>query len=68
MKIGVIRFPGSNCDRDVYHAIELAGGEGEYVWWCVCISELSFCAGDTAPVCLALNNLVRGFFYLEAER
>ena len=33
MTIGVIRFPGSNCDRDVYHAIELAGGEAEYVWW-----------------------------------
>jgi phosphoribosylformylglycinamidine synthase len=33
MKIGVIQFPGSNCDRDVYHAIELAGGEAEYVWW-----------------------------------
>lgn len=33
MKIGVIRFPGSNCDRDVYHAIELADGEPEYVWW-----------------------------------
>lgn len=33
MKIGVIRFPGSNCDRDVYHAIKIAGGEGEYVWW-----------------------------------
>ncbi len=33
MKIGVIRFPGSNCDRDVHHAIELAGGEAEYVWW-----------------------------------
>lgn len=33
MKIGVIRFPGSNCDRDVYHAIKLAGGEPEYVWW-----------------------------------
>lgn len=29
---------------------------------CICISELSFCAGDTAPVCLVLNNLVRGFF------
>ena len=27
MKIGVIRFPGTNCDRDVYKAIELAGGE-----------------------------------------
>ena len=33
MKVGVIRFPGSNCDRDVYHALEIAGGEPEYVWW-----------------------------------
>ncbi|PKL68780.1 MAG: phosphoribosylformylglycinamidine synthase I [Methanobacteriales archaeon HGW-Methanobacteriales-1] len=33
MKVGVIRFPGSNCDRDVYHALELAGGEPEYIWW-----------------------------------
>src|SRR5574344_1597284 len=33
MSIGVIRFPGSNCDRDVYHAIELAGGNPEYIWW-----------------------------------
>lgn len=33
MKVAVIRFPGSNCDRDVYHALELAGGEPNYVWW-----------------------------------
>lgn len=33
MKVGVIRFPGSNCDRDVYQALKLAGGEPEYVWW-----------------------------------
>lgn len=33
MKVGIIRFPGSNCDRDVYHALELAGGEPDYVWW-----------------------------------
>ena len=26
-------WPGSNCDRDVYKAIELAGGEAEYIWW-----------------------------------
>ena len=25
MKIGVIRFPGTNCDRDVAKAVELAG-------------------------------------------
>ena len=31
MAIGIIRFPGSNCDRDVYKAIELAGGEAEYI-------------------------------------
>ena len=29
MAIGIIRFPGSNCDRDVYKAIELAGGEAD---------------------------------------
>ena len=33
MKIGVIRFPGTNCDRDVARAIELVGLEAEYVWW-----------------------------------
>ncbi|MDD5960600.1 MAG: phosphoribosylformylglycinamidine synthase subunit PurQ [Methanobrevibacter wolinii] len=33
MKIGVIRFPGSNCDRDVYHALKLAGAEPSYIWW-----------------------------------
>ncbi len=33
MKVGVIRFPGSNCDRDVYHALELAGGKPDYIWW-----------------------------------
>ena len=31
MKIGVIRFPGTNCDRDVYHAIELAGAEAVHL-------------------------------------
>lgn len=33
MKIGVIRFPGTNCDRDVARAIELAGLTPEYIWW-----------------------------------
>lgn len=33
MKVAIIRFPGSNCDRDVYHALTLAGGEPDYVWW-----------------------------------
>ena len=33
MKIGVIRFPGTNCDRDVAKAIELAGMTPEYIWW-----------------------------------
>ncbi len=33
MAIGIIRFPGTNCDRDVYQAIELAGGKADYIWW-----------------------------------
>lgn len=33
MKVGIIRFPGSNCDRDVFHALKLAGGDPDYIWW-----------------------------------
>lgn len=32
MKIAVITFPGSNCDYDLYKAIELAGGNPEFRW------------------------------------
>lgn len=33
MKFGVVVFPGSNCDRDCYHAIgEATGEEVEYIW------------------------------------
>lgn len=33
MKVGIVRFPGSNCDRDVFHALKLAGADPHYVWW-----------------------------------
>ncbi|WP_077595917.1 phosphoribosylformylglycinamidine synthase subunit PurQ [Oceanobacillus kimchii] len=34
MKFAVIVFPGSNCDRDMYHAVkEVAGAEAELVWY-----------------------------------
>jgi phosphoribosylformylglycinamidine synthase I len=32
MKVAVVVFPGSNCDRDAAHAVGLAGAEGELVW------------------------------------
>ena len=33
MKAAVVRFPGSNCDQDCYHALkEIFGVETEYVW------------------------------------
>ncbi len=32
MRVGVVRFPGSNCDADALHAVELAGAEGVYLW------------------------------------
>lgn len=33
MKAGVIVFPGSNCDRDAFHALrDVLGYETEYLW------------------------------------
>ena len=32
MKVAVIRFPGSNCDADAWHAARDAGHAVEYVW------------------------------------
>jgi phosphoribosylformylglycinamidine synthase I len=32
MKIGIVVFPGSNCDRDALHAARLAGAEAEPLW------------------------------------
>jgi phosphoribosylformylglycinamidine synthase I len=32
MKITVVVFPGSNCDRDALHAAQLAGADAELVW------------------------------------
>lgn len=31
-KYGVIRFPGTNCDRDVFQAIESAGKSASWLW------------------------------------
>jgi phosphoribosylformylglycinamidine synthase I len=30
--VGVVVFPGSNCERDVVEAVGLAGGEGRLLW------------------------------------
>ncbi len=33
MKIGVVTFPGSNCDHDVYHVVKhTLGADAAYVW------------------------------------
>jgi len=32
MKFGIVVFPGSNCDRDTYSAIERHGGNAVYLW------------------------------------
>lgn len=32
MKYGVVVFPGSNCEQDVYHALSVLGYEVEYLW------------------------------------
>ncbi|HSM03349.1 MAG TPA: phosphoribosylformylglycinamidine synthase subunit PurQ [Longimicrobiales bacterium] len=32
MKVAVLTFPGSNCDYDLYHAVEQVGGEPVWRW------------------------------------
>ena len=32
VRVGVVVFPGSNCDRDTLHALELAGAEAVPLW------------------------------------
>jgi phosphoribosylformylglycinamidine synthase subunit PurQ / glutaminase len=32
VRVGVVRFPGSNCDADAFHAVELAGADSVYLW------------------------------------
>ena len=32
MKIGVVVFPGSNCDHDAWHAISQNGHQAEFIW------------------------------------
>ena len=32
MKVAVVTFPGSNCDYDLYKAIQLVGGQPKFVW------------------------------------
>jgi phosphoribosylformylglycinamidine synthase subunit PurQ / glutaminase len=32
VKVGVVVFPGSNCDRDALHAARLAGADAELLW------------------------------------
>ena len=32
MKVAVVTFPGSNCDYDLYKAIQLVGGHPTFVW------------------------------------
>jgi len=32
VRVGVVVFPGSNCDRDTVHALELAGADPVVLW------------------------------------
>lgn len=32
VRVGVVQFPGSNCERDVVEVVDQAGGQGEILW------------------------------------
>lgn len=33
VNVGIIRFPGTNCDRDIEYAVNLAGAKSSYIDW-----------------------------------
>ncbi len=33
VNVGIIRFPGTNCDRDIEYAVNLAGAKSNYIYW-----------------------------------
>ena len=32
MRVAVVVFPGTNCEHDIVHALELAGADADLVW------------------------------------
>ena len=33
VNVGIIRFPGTNCDRDIEYVVNLVGAKSEYINW-----------------------------------
>ncbi len=33
VNVGIIRFPGTNCDRDIEYAVNLVGANSNYIYW-----------------------------------
>lgn len=57
VRVGVVVFPGSNCDRDTTHAIALAGGEPVELWHEQ--GDLEGVAGIILPGGFAFGDYVR---------
>lgn len=33
VNVGIIRFPGTNCDRDISYAVNMVGANSNYIYW-----------------------------------
>ena len=56
-RLGVVVFPGSNCDRDTLRAIELAGAESSALWHEQ--TDLDGCAAIVVPGGFAYGDYLR---------
>jgi len=57
MRVGVVTFPGSNCDRDALHAVGLAGADAVALWHEE--AELHGCAAVVLPGGFAYGDYLR---------
>ena len=59
VKIGVLQFPGLNCEDETLRVLEFAGCEGALIRWNEPASKLSECAGFIIPGGFSYQDRVR---------
>jgi len=59
VKIGVLQFPGLNCEDETLRVLEFAGCEGKLIRWNEAATELAKCAGFVIPGGFSYQDRVR---------
>ena len=62
MKVAIVLFPGTNCERDTKHAFDILGCDTQIIWHKereICADLVGLAGGFSHGDYLRLQNLVR---------